>query len=149
MSASDLSVPQALTLFYLLGGGLLLLSLVKTVLDVAAFFRRTPPIDHTIATLVRELNAQLQEKVSTRDCASTEQRHMQQIRDVETRAKDMEARLGAELRAMESRIDNRLSELHASVSALRATMVSAISDVMKDLGFVQGAAHSASPSKGR
>ena len=115
---------------------MVLLGLVKAVLDVAAFFRRSPPIDHTITAIVREFNDQLAERVSVRDFNACEARHAQQLRE-------SEARFSQEIRAMEARMDRRMEGLHASLVELRRTSMQAALDMMKDLGFVQAAQDSA------
>lgn len=125
------TVQQAVTLFFVVGGGMLLLGLVKAALDIASFFRRSPPIDQTIAAIMREFNAQLSERVHIRDFNACEARHAQQVRDIE-------ARHMAELRAMEGRIDGRLGGLHDSLVELRTAVLASITDVVKDLGYVQG-----------
>jgi hypothetical protein len=125
------TIGQALQVFYVIGGIMALLGVVKAVLDIAGFFRRQPPIDQTIAALVREFNEQLTQRVHVNEWRSCEARHAQQIRDVETR-------YTAEIRAMEARMDRRLEGLHESLVELRATTLASFKDVMKDLGYVAG-----------
>lgn len=140
-SADAAAAQQALQVFYVIGGLMVLLGLVKAVLDVAAFFRRQPPIDQTIAAIVREFNEQLAERVSVRDFNACEARHAQQLRD-------SEARFSGEIRAMEARMDRRMEGLHASLVELRRTSMQAAMDLMKDLGFVQGSADKSSGGPG-
>jgi len=125
------TVQQALQVFYVIGGLLALLGIVKAVLDIVSFFRRSPPIDQTIAALVGEFNKQLNDRVLIRDFNNCEARHTQQLRDAQVR-------FTADIQAMEERIDRRLEGLHGSLVELRRTSIQATLDVMKDLGYVQG-----------
>lgn len=136
------TIQQALTLFFVLTGGLLLLNLVRAILEVAGFFRRKPPIDETIAAIVREFNNQLQDKVSLRDFTACDARHCQQIREMEARvtavAKEQETRTRAEIRSMDERVDGRFAGLHSSLVEVRTTLQNSMADVLKEIGWLRG-----------
>ncbi|MBU4459191.1 MAG: hypothetical protein KJ579_01380 [Verrucomicrobia bacterium] len=142
-NADAATVQQALQVFYVIGGVMALLGVVKAVLDIAAFFRRQPPIEQTIAAISKQFNDALNERVHIRDFQACDARHGQQIRDAEFRhtaaIAEAEARHAAAIEAMESRIDKRIEGLHGSLVELRRTSIQATLDVMKDLGYVAGA----------
>lgn len=125
------TVQQALQLFYVLGGSLILLGLVKAVLDIIGFFRRQPPIDQTIAVIVREFNEQLNQRVHKSDWATCERRHAEQLQAVD-------ARYAQQFRDMEGRLDKRFEGLHESLVELRQTTLNLFNDITRALGQVEG-----------
>lgn len=132
------ALTEALFLGKLILGLNSLTSLVTGVLAIAAFFRRQPSIDATLTALMKEFNAQLQERVLIRDFNVCENRHAQQMRDLETR-------FSAAVVGVENRIDQRLSGMHASIVSLRTIFNDStkethriLQDLYKDGGWTRG-----------
>jgi hypothetical protein len=123
------TLQQALPLFYVVAGTMTLLGLVQMVLGIAGFFRRQPPIDQTIAGLVREFNTELGNRVHVRDWEKCEARHAQQVRDIESRYCQL-------LRDMESRFDARMAGLHGSVVEVRTgqqAILKSLNQIVRDM----------------
>lgn len=128
------ALSEALFLGKLILGLTALMALVNSALSIAAFFRRQPSIDSTLTALIKEFNAQLQERVLIRDFKDCDVRHMQQVRDVESR-------FAATVVQMEHRMDQRFVGMHEAIVAIREgqkeTLVM-LQDLYKDGGWTRG-----------
>lgn len=128
------ALSEAIFIGKLILGLYAIMQLLTSALTVAAFFRRQPSIDSTLTALIKEFNAQLQDRVLVRDFRESDARHNEMVRAVETR-------FSAAIVQVEQRIDSRMSGLHDAIVSLRGSnerILIMLQDIYKDGGWTKG-----------